>query len=53
MSWPLDEGSGDGIVCPNCGGVRRLLAAIQDPDSAERVLWAIDARYRVADLYLR
>ena len=31
----------DVLTCPNCGGVRRLLAAIQDPDSIERVLRAM------------
>jgi hypothetical protein len=29
------------FTCPNCGGVRRQLAAIQDPDSIERVLRAM------------
>jgi hypothetical protein len=28
----------DILTCPRCGGVRGLLAAIQDPDSIERVL---------------
>jgi len=32
------------------GGVRRLLAAIQDPDSIERVLRAIGARCRARGL---
>ena len=36
--------------CPNCGGVRRLLAAIQDPNSIERVLRAIGARCRARGL---
>jgi hypothetical protein len=31
----------DILTCPRCGGVRRLLAAIQDPDSIERVLRAM------------
>ena len=26
------------FTCPNCGGARRLLAAIKDPDSIERVM---------------
>ena len=26
------------LVCPRCGGPRRLLAAIQDPESIRRVL---------------
>ena len=28
----------DVLVCPRCGGVRRLLAAIHDPESIRRVL---------------
>jgi hypothetical protein len=31
----------DVLTCPRCGGTRRLLAAIQDPDSIERVLRAM------------
>ena len=31
----------DVLRCPRCGGARRLLAAIQDPDSIERVLQAM------------
>ena len=31
----------DVLTCPRCGGARRLLAAIQDPDSIERVLRAM------------
>ena len=31
----------DVLTCANCGGVRRLLLAIQDPDSIERVLRAM------------
>ena len=38
------------FTCPNCGGARRLLAAIKDPDSIERVLRAMNARYRVRRL---
>ena len=38
------------FTCPNCGGVRRLLAAIKDPDSIERVLRAMNARYRARRL---
>jgi len=40
----------DILTCPRCGGVRRLLAAIQDPDSIERVLRAIGARCRARGL---
>jgi hypothetical protein len=29
------------FVCPNCGGTRRLLAAIHDPDAIARVLAAL------------
>lgn len=29
------------FVCPNCGGRRRLLAAIHDPDAIARVLGAM------------
>ena len=38
------------FTCPNCGGARRLLAAIQDPSSIERVLRAMNARYRARRL---
>ncbi|MGK0261924.1 MAG: hypothetical protein ACI8UD_000561 [Planctomycetota bacterium] len=31
----------DVLTCPRCGGTKRLLAAIQDPDSIERVLRAM------------
>ncbi len=31
----------DVLVCPHCRGVRRLLAAIHDPASIERVLRAM------------
>jgi hypothetical protein len=29
------------LVCPKCSGVRRVLAAIHDPGSIERVLGAM------------
>ena len=32
------------FTCSNCGGARRLLLAIQDQDSIERVLRAMNAR---------
>jgi hypothetical protein len=31
----------DVLVCPHCGGARRLLAAITAPESIERVLRAM------------
>lgn len=31
----------DVLVCPHCRGVRRVLAAIHDPVSIERVLTAM------------
>jgi hypothetical protein len=31
----------DVLVCPHCGGRRRLLAAIHDPRSIQRVLAAL------------
>ena len=34
--WPWDV-----LVCPHCAGRRRLLAAIHDPVSIERVLVAM------------
>ena len=38
------------FTCPNCGGVRRLLAAIQDPSSIERVLRAMGLPFDVPEL---
>ena len=38
------------LTCPRCGGVRRLLAAIQDPDSIERVLRAMGLSSEVPEL---
>jgi hypothetical protein len=29
------------LVCPRCGGTRRLLAAIQDPESIRKVLGSL------------
>ncbi|HEU4420143.1 MAG TPA: hypothetical protein VFT55_14505 [Planctomycetota bacterium] len=29
------------LLCPNCGGTRRLLAAIHDPDAIVRLLAAM------------
>jgi hypothetical protein len=36
--------------CPNCGGKRRLLAAIQDPDSIQRVLRSLGLSGEVPEL---
>tara|TARA_R110002073_G_scaffold69252_1_gene171856 strand:- start:175 stop:435 length:261 start_codon:yes stop_codon:yes gene_type:complete len=38
------------FTSPNCGGVRRLLAAIQDPDSIERVLRAMGLPFDAPEL---
>ena len=38
------------FTCPNCGGTRRLLAAIQDPDSIERVLRAMELPFEAPEL---
>ena len=38
------------FTCPNCGGTRRLLAAIQDPDSIERVLCAMGLPFEAPEL---
>ena len=38
------------FTCPNCGGARRLLAAIKDPDSIERVLRAVGLPFDVPEL---
>ncbi len=40
----------DVLTCPRCGGTRRLLAAIQDPDSIERVLQAMGLSFDVPEL---
>jgi hypothetical protein len=40
----------DILTCPRCGGVRRLLAAIQDPDSIERVLRAMGLPWQAPEL---
>jgi hypothetical protein len=42
--------AGDVLTCPRCGGVRRLLAAIQDPDSIERVLRAMGLPWQAPQL---
>ena len=38
------------LRCPRCGGARRLLAAIQDPDSIERVLRAMKLPFDAPEL---
>jgi hypothetical protein len=38
------------FTCPNCGGARWLLAAIQDPDSIERVLRAMGLPWEAPEL---
>jgi hypothetical protein len=38
------------FTCPNCGGKRRLLAAIQDPDSIQRVLRSLGLSGEVPEL---
>jgi hypothetical protein len=38
------------FTCPNCGGKRRLLAAIQDPDSIQRVLRSVGLSGEVPEL---
>jgi hypothetical protein len=38
------------FTCPNGGGARRLLAAIQDPEVIARVLRAVNARCRARRL---
>jgi hypothetical protein len=40
----------DVLVCPHCGGVRRLLAAITAPDAIEKVLRAMGLSYEVPEL---
>ncbi|MCB9879397.1 MAG: hypothetical protein H6835_17520 [Planctomycetes bacterium] len=40
----------DVLVCPHCGGVRRLLAAITAPDAIEKVLRAIGLPCEVAQV---
>ena len=38
------------LVCPRCGGPRRLLAAIQDPESIRRVLGSLGLSAVVPEL---
>ena len=38
------------LVCPHCGGARRLLAAITAPESIERVLRAMGLPHEAADV---
>tara|TARA_R110002094_G_scaffold154604_3_gene141876 strand:+ start:526 stop:717 length:192 start_codon:yes stop_codon:yes gene_type:complete len=38
------------LTCPNCGGARRLLAAIQDPDAIQRVLRAMGLPFDAPEL---
>jgi hypothetical protein len=38
------------FTCPNCGGARRLLAAIKGPDSIERVLRAMGLPFEAPEL---
>jgi hypothetical protein len=40
----------DVLVCPHCGGVRRLLAAITAPESIARVLRAMGLPYEAPEL---
>jgi 23S rRNA U2552 (ribose-2'-O)-methylase RlmE/FtsJ len=40
----------DMLRCPHCGGVRRLLAAITDPDAIEKVLRAMGLPCDVAQV---
>jgi hypothetical protein len=37
------------LVCPNCSGIRRVLAAIHDPASIARVLVALGLSSAVLD----
>ena len=39
------------FTCPNCGGVRRLLLAIQNPDAIERVLRAMGLPWDTSELW--
>jgi hypothetical protein len=41
------------FTCPNCGGARRLLAAIQDPGAIERVLRAMGLPFDAPELGVR
>ena len=43
--WLLDV-----LVCPDCGGTRRVLAAIHDPESIRRVLVAMMLPTEVPEL---
>jgi hypothetical protein len=38
------------FTCPNCGGARRLLAAIQDPEAIARVLRAVGLPFDAPEL---
>jgi hypothetical protein len=38
------------FTCPNCGGARRLLAAIKDPEAIERVLRAMGLPFEAPEL---
>jgi hypothetical protein len=40
----------DILTCPRCGGIRQLLAAIQDPDSIERVRRAMALPWQAPQL---
>jgi hypothetical protein len=40
----------DVLVCPGCGGRRKLLAAIHDPDSIAKVLSAMGLSAAVPEL---
>ena len=40
----------DVLVCPGCGGRRKVLAAIHDPDSIAKVLGALGIRSEVPEL---
>ena len=40
----------DVLVCPGCGGRRKVLAAIHDPDSIARVLGALGLGSEVPEL---
>ncbi len=40
----------EALVCPSCGGRRRVLAAIHDPDSIRRVLEALGLEWKAPEL---
>jgi hypothetical protein len=50
VAFPDLQAQGKLFACPHCGGVRRLLAAITDPDAIERVLRAMGLSCEVAQL---